>query len=308
MFYFNKRQKRAGFSFIELMVVLGIIAILAIIVFPLFKNMRQDSATNACYTNQNIVSQTYSIYLAKGGTYNPVNTSGVNFLVAAGLLVNQPICKAGGTYSWWADVNNYPQIKCSIHGSNVVVVAPVNPNLLYQQSAFDSGKTLAAQGVTSLVGGWSAASGGLVPTSGNEARAIFTGSSGTDYTISTTVNFTSGNGYGIYYHATNADAISGYVFQFDPGLGNQFVVRKVINGNEQPQFQSVSMASAMPSGFSVYGSHNVSISTSGANQVIKVDGVQVLSFSDSTFASGYVGARSWDSTVASIKNISVVSN
>ena len=308
MYFLNKLQKRAGFSFIELIVVLGIIVILAIIVFPLFKNMRQDSTTSACYTNQNIVSATYSIYLSKGGNYNPVNTSGVSFLIDAGLLVNQPICKDNGTYSWWADANNYPQIKCSVHGSNVVVVAPVNPNLLYQQAAFDSGKTLAAQGVTPLTGGWSTASGGLVPTSGNEARAVFANSSGTDYTISTTVNFTSGNGYGIYYHATNAAAISGYVFQFDPGLGNRFVVRKVINGSEQAQFQSVAMASVMPAGFSVYGSHNITISTSGANQVIKVDGVQVLNFSDSTFASGYVGARSWDSTVASIKSMSVVKN
>ncbi|MEI6286038.1 MAG: prepilin-type N-terminal cleavage/methylation domain-containing protein [Bacillota bacterium] len=308
MFFLNKRQTRDGFSFIELMVVLGIIAILAIIVFPFFKNMRQDSTTNACYTNQNIVSQTYSIYLAKGGNYNPVNTSGVGFLITAGLLVNPPICKDGGTYSWWADVNNYPQIKCSIHGSNVVVAAPVNSNLLYQQTAFDSSKTLATQGVVPIMGTWSTANGGLIPRSGTEARAIFANSSGTNYTISATVNFTSGNGYGIYYHATNTAQISGYVFQFDPGLGNRFAVRKVVNGSEQPQFQSVSMASVMPDGFSVYGSHNVSISTSGANQVIKVDGVEVLNFSDSTFASGYVGARSWDSTVASINNMSVVSN
>ncbi|MEI6286037.1 MAG: prepilin-type N-terminal cleavage/methylation domain-containing protein [Bacillota bacterium] len=121
-------RSSAGFSFIELMVVLGIIAILAIIVFPLFKNMREESTRNSCLANQRIVDESYSIYLTKGGTYNPVNTADVNFLVQAGLLVNAPICKDNGIYSWSLDANNYPRINCSVHGSDSpVIVAPLTP-------------------------------------------------------------------------------------------------------------------------------------------------------------------------------------
>ena len=119
-------RQTAGFSFIELIVVLGIIAILAIIVFPLFKNMREDSTKNSCLANQRIVDDSYSIYLTKGGIYNPVNTYGVSFLIQAGFLVNAPICKDNGVYSWSVDANNYPRIKCSIHGSEIpLAVAPI---------------------------------------------------------------------------------------------------------------------------------------------------------------------------------------
>jgi hypothetical protein len=49
----------------------------------------------------------------------------------------------------------------------------------------------------------------------------------------------------------------------------------------------------MPAGFQVNGQHSISISVQGDRQVIKVDGVTVMDFRDSTYSSGTVGLRSW---------------
>lgn len=87
--------------------------------------------------------------------------------------------------------------------------------------------------------------------------------------------------------------ISGYCPQFDPGLGNKFVVRKVVNGAES---SPIAIAS-MPPGFSVYGTpHDITIHAEGSHITVLVDGVKVLDFVDSTFASGGAGLRSWDGT------------
>ncbi len=112
-----------------------------------------------------------------------------------------------------------------------------------------------------------------------------------------------GNGYGVYYRADNNPNITGYVFQFDPGLGNKFVVRKVVGGVEQAPFQSV----AMPSGFPIYNqSHDISVAIVGDRHVIKVDNQPVLEFQDTTFASGSGGFRTWGATEASFDNLNVV--
>lgn len=88
--------------------------------------------------------------------------------------------------------------------------------------------------------------------------------------------------------------ISGYCFQFDPGLGNKFVVRKVVNGKES---SPIAIAS-MPPGFGVYGTpHGITINAEGSHITVLVDGVKVLDFVDSTLASGGAGLRSWDGNV-----------
>jgi len=93
----------------------------------------------------------------------------------------------------------------------------------------------------------------------------------------------------MYYRCDGNPNITGYVFQFDPGLVNKFVVRKVVAGNEFSPFQSVSM----PPGFPVNGEHKISVSVQGDHHIIKVDGATVLDFHDSQFSSGTVGLRSW---------------
>jgi len=116
------------------------------------------------------------------------------------------------------------------------------------------------------------------------------------------------SGYGIYYRATDSAAISGYCFQYDPGAGNRFVVKKVTNGTESSSFQTVSMSKVMGSRFDIAASHNIEISVAGDNHIITVDGIKVMDFNGSTFISGSVGVRSWNDSKVQISNINVTAN
>ena len=156
---------------------------------------------------------------------------------------------------------------------------------------------------------WSIDSNLLKPIGAGEHRLLFENSNGTDYNIKVEAKYVSPGatktGYGIYYRtqegATNANEINGYCFQFDPGIGNRFVVRKVVNGNEQTPFQSV----AMSQGFDINATHDIEIEVIGSSHVIKVDGVQVMNFTDSSFTEGSVGLRTWSTSKSEFSEATV---
>jgi hypothetical protein len=158
------------------------------------------------------------------------------------------------------------------------------------QSYFDSMSDLKP-----LMGDWGlTGTGGLKPNALNRAgeqRLAFGDSTWTDYSIDVTATLESGPGYGVYYRADSNRDISGYIFQYDPGLGNKFVVRKVEKGQERSPFQSV----VMPSNFSLAMNkqHDINITVKGDQHTILVDGQSVLSFKDTTFTKGNAGLRSW---------------
>ncbi|MCX6363474.1 MAG: DUF1080 domain-containing protein [Actinobacteria bacterium] len=147
-------------------------------------------------------------------------------------------------------------------------------------------------GLSQLQGTWKIVNGVLVPpTSGG--RLAFGDTGWTDVQLDVNATLNSGPGYGVYFRSDGQAAITGYCFQFDPGLGNKFVVRKVNAGAETGPIATASM----PAGFSIYGTaHAITISAVGSHIVCKVDGVTVLDFNDSTFASGSAGLRGWYGT------------
>jgi len=105
----------------------------------------------------------------------------------------------------------------------------------------------------------------------------------------------------MYYRCDGNPNITGYIFQFDPGLGNKFAVRKVVGGNEFPPFQSADI----PAGFQVNGQHGVLVKTQGSLHTIKVDGNTVLEFHDSQYSSGMAGLRSWANSKVNFTRFSV---
>jgi hypothetical protein len=88
--------------------------------------------------------------------------------------------------------------------------------------------------------------------------------------VDTTATLESGSGYGVYFRATGTSKtkVSGYVFQYDPGVGKKFIVRKVVNGTESAPIAT----GVMPADFPIYGvAHDVSVSAVGTHIVCKVD-------------------------------------
>jgi hypothetical protein len=122
-----------------------------------------------------------------------------------------------------------------------------------------------------------------------------TGSS--DYTVKLNgANLTSGSGYGIAFRAENTPSgMTGYVFQYDPGYSpGAFIIRKWANGRELNPPIAVKNAP----GYDWYGEpHDLSLDVKGDTFTAYVDGIAVLTATDSTYTSGGTGLRTWDSTV-----------
>ena len=155
-------------------------------------------------------------------------------------------------------------------------------------------------------GAWSAANGQACIQGGGVMynQCSTTRMSASDYQVTmSNALLTSGNGYGVYFRATNSPAgLNGYAFQYDPGA-NGFVIRKWVNGVE---IFSPTLAQVSNPGYSWYGqAHNLSVKVVGSTFTGYVDGVAVITAQDSTFTSGGTGIRTWDSTVLCTSGLSV---
>ena len=161
-------------------------------------------------------------------------------------------------------------------------------------------------GLALLMGSWQIVNGVLVPVGAGEHRLAFGDTKWTNVQLNVNATLSSGRGYGIYFRADGQPNIGGYCFQYDPGLANVFDVRKVMYGWD---VAGPPLASApIPAGFSTYGTaHTTTISAVGSHIVIKVDGVTMLDFYDSTFASGSAGLRSWGGSQVNFLGAQVLS-
>ncbi len=276
----GKRASERGMTLIETLIVVLIIAILASIAVATYLGARSKAVAADCLSeraNAELADRSYQI--AHEGAFAP----SFEALVDAHLLDRIPRCPAGGTLEWVEyEVGGVRQraLGCSVH-------SPLPEKLLFA-TEFEG-----LDGIKILTGQWKIVDGKLMPVQPwGEHRVAFGDPGWTDVQIDVSATLLSGPGYGVYYRADGQAAITGYIFQFDPGYGNEFIVRKVINGAERSPIQRVKM----PPNFDIRAPHDITIRVVGNQHTMMVDGQVVLQFTDSQFASGMAGLRSWSNS------------
>ena len=276
----RRTQGARGFTLIELLIVVIVIGILAAIAVPVYASQRDKAKDAAVKEGSHLIQDAVVSYAVDHDGAYPA-TEYVTCTPTDSTADN-----LGNKYLDTWPRNPWTGEPMTNSGSSVV---------------YSTDFTAVAAGAPIVGGKWSVVDGKLVPPA-TGGSVLFGDQTWTDFQVNTTATLDSGSGYGVYFRATGTSKtkITGYVFQYDPGVGNKFIVRKVVNGTESAPIAT----GAMPAGFSIYGAtHDVSVSAVGTHIVCQVDGKAVLDFNDSTFSSGGTGLRSWGGAAVSFASV-----
>ena len=92
-----KRESERGFTLLEMMVVVAIIAILAGILIPNFTRARAQAATSACMGNIKMIATALELYYTDNQKYPAASDAAVSTLGLTGYLNQIPVDPAANT-------------------------------------------------------------------------------------------------------------------------------------------------------------------------------------------------------------------
>jgi len=107
---------RAGFTLVEIMIVVAIIALLAAIAVPNFVRSRARSQATACISNLRQIDsavQQFALENGKAAGYTISFPDDLTPYIKLNVVGNIPSCPANGTYTL-TTVGNIPSVLCSL--------------------------------------------------------------------------------------------------------------------------------------------------------------------------------------------------
>ena len=106
-----KELHQAGFTLVEIMIVVAIIGMLAAIAIPNFVKARNTAQANACINNMRQIDSAIQQWALENGKKDSdtATEADVSAYLKGGVM---PTCPAGGAYVIGATVATFPSVTC----------------------------------------------------------------------------------------------------------------------------------------------------------------------------------------------------